>query len=134
MQHACRARDGLPAVEPGRDPVAPAIFHEDGEYALEHEERLLDLVRMGGATLARRHLHDAEREAARRDRVRIMLARPASADETVLGAPPAFDLRVGERIPVTRYLGEAGDASVDQVLQRNSGTGRIYGVLDRLHK
>ena len=66
-------------------------------------------------------------------RVRIVLARPASADEAVLAAPPAFDLRVGEGVPVTRYLGEAGDASVDQVLQRNSGTGRIYGVLDRLH-
>jgi hypothetical protein len=88
---------------------------------------------MGGATLSRGHLHDAQREAACGYRAWIVLAGAPRTDEPMLAAPPALDLRVGEGVPVTRYLREAGDSSVDQVLQRNTVTGRIYRVLDRLH-
>jgi hypothetical protein len=65
--------------------------------------------------------------------MRVVLARPAGTDETVLAAPSAFDLRIGERIPVGRDLREARHARPDQVLERDAGTGRIDGVLDRLH-
>src|SRR5260370_21107808 len=98
---AGRARDALPLSEPRLDAVSRFVLEKDGEEPIEHEEYLLDLMGMRGVSLARRHVHDTQREAARRDhRGIVMLARAAAADEAVLGALVALLLRILEGVPI----------------------------------
>ena len=84
----------------------------------EDEEHLFHFVRVRGVALTGRDEHHAEREVLGGDHVRVGLARCSAPDEAVLGAPVAFHASVGEGIPVALAIGEPGDLSGQQVLQR----------------
>src|SRR6516164_4185597 len=113
-------RDAFPGPEAGGEALATLVLHEDVEIALEHEETLFDLVRVGGVALSRLHIHDRQGEVLRRDDGRIaVLAGTARADEAVLRALEAFDLGVLERCPVRLLLAEAPDIFLHDVLEGN---------------
>src|SRR5580658_2945387 len=87
VDDAGRTSDAFPWAESRGQPLAGFILDEDVEKALQHEEALLDLVRMRRVALAGLDIDDREREIARRDDGRIVvLAGTAGADEAVLGA------------------------------------------------
>src|SRR3954464_11362129 len=65
VDDARRARDALPRTEPRGEALAALVLDEDVEIALQHEENLLDLVRVRRVALARLHIHDRERKILR---------------------------------------------------------------------
>src|SRR5215831_14943787 len=81
-----RRGDAVPAPEHGLLTVAGAVLEEDLYLAVEDEEYLLDLVRVRGVALTRRHEHHAQRELIRGNRARVGLAGRAGADVAMLGA------------------------------------------------
>src|SRR5262245_30978124 len=94
-----RACDGLSWAKSRVDAVSSFGFGENIEISFENEEYLLDLVRVCGIALSRFDVHDAQREAAGRDRLRVaVLARAAGADETMLCALVAFNFGILESI------------------------------------
>ena len=73
---------------------------------------------MGGVALTWRDEHDAEREGARGDEVRVpVLTGAAGADETVLRASITVHARVGERVPVGLAIDEPRDLALEQIIQ-----------------
>ena len=101
-------------------PLAALVLDEHVEKALQHEENLLDLVRVRGVALAGLDIHDREREILRRDHGRIaVLAGAAGADEAMLRALEAFDLGVLERGPVRLLLAEAADEFLHDLFDRH---------------
>src|SRR5262249_41093640 len=120
--HAWGCRDAVPLAKTFGDPPAIFVLHEDVEKPVENEEYLLDLVGMRRVALSRLDVHDAEREAARRDRARVaVLARAARTDETVLGALVALDLGIFERGPVRFSVGKSGNVLVHDLFQARVG-------------
>src|SRR4051794_400866 len=98
MDHAGRTGDAFPWPERAAQPAAAFIFDENREITAQHKEHFLDFMRMCGISLPRRHEHDGQREAARRNDIGIaMLARAAGANETMLRAAIAVDLGILER-------------------------------------
>ncbi len=71
MDHSGRAGDAVPRPQSPADAPAAFIFEEDGKVAFENEEYLLDLMGVGGVPLPGRHIHDAEREGAGLNDIRI---------------------------------------------------------------
>ncbi len=54
----------------------------------------------------------------RRDHAGVGLAGGAAPDEPMLGAPVALHARVGEGVPVALAIGEAGDLTGQEIIQR----------------
>src|SRR6185437_5753345 len=133
MDDTGRAGDAFPGSETARFAASAFIFDEDGEIALQDEEDFLDLVGVRGIALARRHIHDAQSEGARRDDGRIaMLARAAGADEAMLRAAIAFDLRVFEGFPIPDLVAKAPDIALGDLLDRKPfDLGRHFVSCDR---
>ena len=127
MDDACRAGDTIPWSQHRLQTTSSLVLDEHGEVPLQHEEDFLDLMRVSGVALARRHGHDRKREIAGRYEVLIGLA-AGVADETVLRPAPAVDRRVGERMPVRFALAEAGDVFLENGLKRHADDGRIQLV------
>src|ERR1041385_477731 len=71
VNDARRARDAFPWPKPGGDALAALVLDEDIEETLQHEETLLDLVRVRRVALSGLHVHDREREVLGRDHGRI---------------------------------------------------------------
>src|SRR5258708_6251465 len=138
VDYAGRAGDALPGPELAGEPVAGLILDEDGQIALQDEKDFLDLVRVGGITLARRAEDDAEGKGARRDRIRIVvLAGAAGANEAMLGAAIALDLGVLERFPIGYLVTKAADIAFRDLVKRQGGNvgrhrmaGGGHGILD----
>src|SRR5690348_2007225 len=121
VDHSRRALDALPRAEPRCDPLAALVLDEHVEEPLQHEEALLDLVRMGGVALAGFDIHHRQREVPGRDHARVaVLARAAGADEAVLGALVALDLGVLECRPVRLLLAEAADEFLHDLFDWNA--------------
>src|SRR5437899_4849792 len=74
MDDAGRRRDTIPAPEHGLLAAVGTVLEEDLHLAVEDEEHLLDLVRVRGVALARRHEHDAQRELLGGNGARVGLA------------------------------------------------------------
>src|SRR5262249_14682444 len=120
VDDAGRARDTFPRPEPRGDALAALVLDEDVEETLQHEETLLDLVRVRGVALPGLHVHDREREVLGRDHGRVaVLAGAAGADEAVLRALVAFDLGILEGGPVRLLLPEAADIFRHDLLDRD---------------
>src|SRR5689334_2367933 len=116
VNDAGRAGDALPGPETRLEAAAGLVLDKDVEEAFEDEEHLLDLVRVRGVPLPRLDIHDAEREAARRDGAHVgVLAGAAGADEAVLRAPIAVDAGVLEGVPVGDAVAEAGDVALQDL-------------------
>src|SRR5262245_46312182 len=116
------AGDAVPLSEHRLRAASLAVLEEHLDLAFEDEERLLDRMRVGGIALARRHVHDRQREMLGGDGLDVTLAGRAGADVAMLRPAEAFDARVGESIPVRDTIDEAGDAALEQVLD-------LHGVL-----
>src|SRR5262249_54419055 len=124
-------------AEPRGDALAGLVLDEHVEETLQHEEALLDLVRVRGVALPGLHVHDRQREVAGRDHRRVaVLARTAGADEAVLRALVTLDLGVLERRPVGLLLAEAPDVPLHDLLDRHTDqfgrarmTGNTHGSL-----
>src|SRR5262249_14428751 len=131
VDHTGRARDAFPRAEARRDALAVLFLDAHVEIAVQHEEALLDLVRMGSVALSGLDIHDREREIAGRNHGRVaVLARAAGADEAMLGALVALDLGILERRPIGLLLFEAADIALHDVLDRNAdefGRARMAG-------
>src|SRR5712692_266406 len=122
VDHARRTRDAFPRPELDVDAPPAFVLDEGGEKALQHEEHFFHFVRMRRISLARLDVHDAQREAARRNHAGItVLARAAGADEAVLRALVALDFCVLERGPVGLAVAETGDELLRDLLQRHAG-------------
>src|SRR5712671_5465457 len=107
MDDTRRARDALPGPEPCSQPFPVLLLDEHVEIALQHEETFLHFMRMRGVALARLHIHDREREIARRDHGRVaVLAGAPRADETMLSALVALYLGIFEGRPIGFLLFE----------------------------
>src|SRR6516162_11358364 len=117
-----RAGDAFPWAQLAADPPPVFVLEEDRQTALQHEEDLLDLVRVRGIALPRRHIDDAEGEAACRDRVRvIVLAGTAGADEAVLRPAVTLDLSVLEGLPIGLLVAKPSDVAPRDILERQRG-------------
>src|SRR5262249_56653666 len=107
VNDAGRTGDAFPRSQHCFDPIAGFVLEERREMSAQNEEDLLDFVRVRGVALAGFNIHDAQREAPRRDHIRIsMLAGSAGADETVLSSTIPLLLGVFERIPVGLAIAE----------------------------
>src|SRR5207247_9497662 len=113
------AAGAVPCSDPGLDALARAVLEEHFHLSLEDEEDLLDLVGVRGVALTWRHEHDAEREAAGGNEVRVaVLAGAAGADEPVLRTTIAVHAGVGARVPVGLPVGQARELTSDEDVER----------------
>src|SRR5262245_22781873 len=121
VDDARRARDDFPRPECLAQSPTGFILDEYGEMTTKHEEHFFHFVRVRGIALPRLDIHDAERKSSRRDHARIaVFARAACADEAMLRALVAFDLRVLERRPIRFLLGKAADITLHDLFERET--------------
>ena len=121
MNDPCRAGNAFPWAEPSGHSLAAVIFDEHVEKALQHEETFLDLVRVRGIALTWLDIHDRQREIPCWDDGGVaMLAGAAGADEAMLRAFVAVNLRVLEGGPVRRLVFESADVFFHDLFERNA--------------
>src|SRR6266478_8102640 len=119
MDDPRRAGDAFPGAEPARDLAAVFILDKDVEMALQDKEDFFDFMGVRGIALAGRHEHDGQREIAGRDRRRIaVFSRAPGADEAVLRALEALDLRIFERSPIRLAVGKTRDIALHDRIDR----------------
>src|SRR5690606_21105670 len=128
-----RAGDALPRPHAGFPAVALFVFDEPVQIALEYEKHLLHLVRMRRVALPHRQIHHAQSKAIRRDGTAIVvLARPARANEAVLGAAITIDAGVCERVPVGLTIAESRNELVHDFVERRIDEFWWAGMLGEL--
>src|SRR6516162_1706802 len=114
-----RAGDTFPRPERPADPAAAVVLDKDRQISFEHEEDLLDLVRVRRVALPRWHIHDAESKGARRDHRRIlMLAGAAGADEAMLRTAIPVDPGILEGFPIALLVAKATNKALGDLVER----------------